>query len=242
MAIDTSGTLDAAGAAGAGSAAGAADVSGAAGAADAAASFSANTADTAGAVWCIPADAGRVLLPMARAAISKALGQPDGAAEDAKAAEAAVWLQQPGACFVTLTQQQQLRGCIGTLQAHQSLLADVKANAVAAALHDQRFKPLSRAELAATQIEVSVLSPMQAMHFDTEAQALAQLRPGVDGVVFQYGRLRSTFLPQVWQQLPDVHQFMAHLLHKAGLPPDFWHAGVQLQRYSVRKWQEAGAS
>jgi hypothetical protein len=182
----------------------------------------------------VPADAGGLLLPIARAAISSALGQARTAAEDAP------WLHEPGACFVTLTRQRQLRGCIGSLEAYRSLLADVKSNAVAAALHDTRFAPLTLAELASTQLEVSVLSPMQTLHFDSQAQALAQLRPGVDGVVFGYGRYRSTFLPQVWEQLPDVFQFMAHLKQKAGLPPDFWAEGIQLQRYQVRKWQERG--
>jgi AmmeMemoRadiSam system protein A len=182
--------------------------------------------------WRVPAAAGEVLLPIAHAAISTALGQPSSAAENA------AWLQEPGACFVTLTWQRQLRGCIGTLEAHRSLLADVKSNAVAAALHDTRFAPLTLAELVSTQLEVSVLSPMQAMQFHDEAHALVQLRPGLDGVVFEYGRYRSTFLPQVWEQLPDVHQFMAHLKHKAGLPPDFWAAGICLKRYSVHKWQE----
>lgn len=184
----------------------------------------------------VPVDAGGILLPIARAAISTALGQPRAAPEDAP------WLQEPGACFVTLTRQRQLRGCIGSLEARRSLLADVKSNAVAAALHDTRFAPLTLAELAATRLEVSVLSPMQPLHFDSQAQALAQLRPGRDGVVFEYGRYRSTFLPQVWEQLPDVYQFMAHLKQKAGLPPDFWDVGVRLQRYKVRKWQEEGAS
>ena len=182
--------------------------------------------------WAVPADAGDTLLPLARAAISSALGEPQVAAADA------AWLQQRGASFVTLTQQGQLRGCIGSLEARRSLTEDVKSNAVAAALHDTRFAPLTLAELAYTSLEVSVLSPMQTMNFDTEAQALAQLHPGVDGVVLQFGRYRSTFLPQVWEQLPDVHQFMSHLKQKAGLPPDFWRAGVQLQRYSVRKWLE----
>jgi len=184
------------------------------------------------AVWRVPAAAGDILLPMARAAISTALGQLSSAAEDAG------WLQEPGACFVTLTRQRQLRGCIGTLEAHRSLLADVKSNAVAAALQDTRFAPLTLAELVSTQLEVSVLSPMQAMEYHDEAHALVQLRPGLDGVVFEYGRYRSTFLPQVWEQLPDVHQFMAHLKQKAGLPPDFWRADVRLKRYSVHKWQE----
>jgi len=154
------------------------------------------------------------------------------------AAEDAPWLQEPGACFVTLTQQGQLRGCIGSLQAYRTLLADLKANAVAAALQDTRFEPLTLAELGATHIEVSLLSALQHLHFDSEAQALAQLRPGVDGVVLEYERYRSTFLPQVWEQLPDVHRFMAHLKQKAGLPPEFWAKGVQLQRYTVSKYKE----
>jgi AmmeMemoRadiSam system protein A len=180
-----------------------------------------------------PDDLGNKLLQMARASISTALGQP------ARGPEAEARLQAPGACFVTLTQHSELRGCIGTLEARRSLLEDVKANAVAAALHDKRFAPLRLAELADTDIEVSVLSPMQAMHFDSEADALAQLRPGVDGVVFMHGAHRSTFLPQVWEQLPTAEEFMAHLKRKAGLPADFWSDGVRLQRYGVQKWHEA---
>jgi len=182
----------------------------------------------------VPADAGNTLLPIARAAISTALGQPHTAAEDAG------WLHEPGACFVTLTRQRQLRGCIGSLEAQRSLLVDVKSNALAAALQDPRFAPLTLAELISTQLEVSVLSPMQTLKFDTESHVLSLLRPGVDGVVFAYGRYRSTFLPQVWAQLPDARHFMAHLKQKAGLPADFWDEGVQLQRYSVCKWQEKG--
>lgn len=175
---------------------------------------------------------GANLLPIARAAISLALGRALVAAEDA------LWLQGQGACFVTLTQQGQLRGCIGTLEARRSLLADVKANAVAAALGDPRFAPLAVTELGHTEIEVSWLSALQAMHFDSEAHALAQLQPGVDGVVLEFERYRSTFLPQVWEQLPSASDFLAHLKHKAGLPPGFWAKGVRLHRYSVRKWKE----
>ncbi|MFZ4623922.1 MAG: AmmeMemoRadiSam system protein A [Rhodoferax sp.] len=176
---------------------------------------------------------GQTLLPIARAAISTALHRPLQAQEDAP------WLQQPGACFVTLTQQGQLRGCIGSLEARRSLLADVKANAVAAALHDPRFPSLTLAELADTQVELSLLSPMQPMQFRDEADALAQLRPGTDGVVFEFERHRSTFLPQVWEQLPNVAEFMAHLKNKAGLPASFWASGVRLHRYTVDKWKES---
>ena len=180
----------------------------------------------------LPSDPGPTLLPLARAAISSALGVPQAVAEDAP------WLQTRGACFVTLTQRGQLRGCIGTLEAHRSLRDDVKANAIAAALHDPRFLPLALSELRETRIEISLLSPMQSLPFDNEAQALARLQPGVDGVVFEFDRHRSTFLPQVWAQLPTPQQFMAQLKRKAGLPPDFWAKGVRLQRYSVRKLTE----
>lgn len=175
---------------------------------------------------------GQILLQIARAAISTALGHPR------HADESPTWLQSPGACFVTLTQRGELRGCIGSLEARRSLLADVKANAVAAALHDMRFAPLRLAELARTRIEVSLLSPTLLMHFANETDALAQLQPGVDGVVFEFGNHRSTFLPQVWDQLPRPGDFMAHLKRKAGLPPGFWTNEVRLQRYTVRKWSE----
>jgi len=181
----------------------------------------------------LPIDAGATLLPIARAAIAGALGQHAVAQVDAP------WLQEPGASFVTLTQNGALRGCIGTLEVRQTLLADVQSNALAAAFHDPRFAPLTAHELEATDIEVSVLSALQHLHFGSEADALSQLRPGIDGVVFAFGHHRSTFLPQVWEQLPDPRTFMAHLKRKAGLAPDFWADGITLQRYTVTKWTES---
>lgn len=180
-------------------------------------------------------DAGQgcVLLPIARAAISCALNMPRVADESAP------WLAEPGACFVTLTQHGRLRGCIGSLEAHRSLLADVKGNAVAAALRDSRFSPLSRTELGSTKIEISLLSPTREMSFLDEADALAQLRPGVDGVVFEYATRRGTYLPQVWEHFSQPRQFLASLKNKAGLPGDFWAEGVKLSRYTVTKWEEA---
>lgn len=177
----------------------------------------------------------RVLLQIARAAIAESLGL--SVAE--KKLEDDDWLQQKGACFITLMQQGQLRGCIGTLEAHRALLDDVIANAKAAAFKDTRFSPLASEEFNTTQIELSLLSPMQRMSFTSEQEALSQLQPGVDGVVFQYGYQRSTFLPQVWEQLPDAKDFMAHLKHKAGLPVDFWADDVKLSRYTVSKWTES---
>jgi AmmeMemoRadiSam system protein A len=184
---------------------------------------------------------GPLLLQIARSAISNKLGQAVALPEPSS--QAADVLQAAGASFVTLNQQGQLRGCIGSLQAHRPLMVDIQANAIAAALHDPRFAPLRLVELEITTVEVSVLSAMQPMPFSSEADALAQLRPGVDGVVFEFGHYRSTFLPQVWEQLPNARQFMAHLKHKAGLAPDFWAAEVRLQRYTVAKFKEVeGAS
>jgi AmmeMemoRadiSam system protein A len=181
----------------------------------------------------VPTEKGQILIPIARATISQALGETMQPREDA------TWLKELGACFVTLTQQGDLRGCIGSLEAHRPLLLDVKANAYAAAFRDPRFSPLTLGELDYTEVEVSLLSPMQPMTFCDEREALAQLRPGVDGVVFECGGYRSTFLPQVWEQLPECGIFMAHLKRKAGVPADFWAPDVKLARYTVRKWKES---
>ncbi|HXV10201.1 MAG TPA: AmmeMemoRadiSam system protein A [Burkholderiales bacterium] len=180
----------------------------------------------------LPRDAGSVLLPLARAAIAAELGI-EHAATDAHP-----WLRQPGACFITLTAAAQLRGCIGTLRAHRVLLEDVRANAVAAAFRDPRFKPLAVSEFSDIAVEISVLSPLEPMTVVDEQDAIRQLRPGVDGVVFQYGHHSGTFLPQVWESFADPAEFLAHLRYKAGLPPDFWDSEVKLSRYAVTKWRE----
>ena len=183
----------------------------------------------------LPADAGGILIPLARAAIATHLALPC----EATAGASAAWLTRQGATFVTLTQHGQLRGCIGTLQAHRALGADVTANAVAAAVRDPRFSPLTPAEFDGIRVEVSVLSAIEVMRFHDETDALAQLRPGIDGVIFQYGYHRSTFLPQVWDEFREAGLFMGHLKHKAGLPPDFWDPAVTLSRYTVAKWCES---
>lgn len=175
---------------------------------------------------------GKVLLDLARNAIAEALGAPPRPLPQAD------WLQEYGATFVTLTRCGQLRGCIGSLQAHRPLVEDVCRNACAAAFQDPRFAPLGRDELESVCCEVSLLSPAEPIAFKDEKDALAQLRPGMDGVILEYGRHRSTFLPQVWEQLPDPCQFMVHLKRKAGLPDDFWNDDIRLSRYTVTKWCE----
>jgi uncharacterized protein len=148
-----------------------------------------------------------------------------------------VWLEEPAATFVTLTFHGQLRGCIGTLEAHRSLYDDVTQNARAAAFGDPRFPPLAADELPAVGIEVSVLTVPQPLQFTSEADALRRLRPGIDGVIFQYGERRATLLPQVWEQLPEPHEFMAHLKQKAGLPANFRADDVRLAVYQVEKFR-----
>jgi hypothetical protein len=179
-----------------------------------------------------PSNAGRVLLPLARSAIAAQLGVTQAFEDDSQ------WLKEQGACFITVRRDDKLRGCIGTLRAHRALAEDVKANAVAAAFRDPRFAPLNAGELAAISLEISLLSALDAMAFADEKEALGQLRPGVDGIVFEYGHHTSTFLPQVWEDIKEPTEFLASLKYKAGLPPDFWDPTVRLSRYTVSKWRE----
>ncbi len=176
---------------------------------------------------------GRLLTTLARQAIASEFEEPQTELPHPD------WLNQPGAVFVTLTQEDQLRGCIGSLEAHRSLFDDVQSNARAAAFKDPRFPPLKQQELAGIQVEVSLLSPAMPIRFSNEADALAQLRPGIDGVILQHGWHRATFLPQVWEQLPEARDFISHLKRKAGLATDFWADDLQLSRYQVEKFKEA---
>ena len=175
---------------------------------------------------------GMVLLAIARESLAAALGLGSEAARDEP------WLREAGATFVTLREGGDLRGCVGTLRAWRPLLDDVRSNARAAAFSDTRFPPVQAWEYREISMEVSLLSPCEPCEFGCEEEALAQLRPGIDGIVFEFQERRSTFLPQVWEQLPQPGDFLAHLKRKAGLPPAFWDAGVKLWRYTVTKWCE----
>ena len=183
---------------------------------------------------------GKILLQIARAAISHALHVPFSAAIAVD--KGAPWLSQPGATFVTLTYKGQLRGCVGSLLACESLIEDVSSNAISAALRDTRFPPLTEDELDEISVEVSLLSELQPLDFVNEQDAITKLRPGIDGIIFEYGPYRSTFLPQVWENLPQPQSFLHELKAKAGLSEDFWADNIKLSRYTVTKWREANFS
>jgi uncharacterized protein len=183
---------------------------------------------------------GRILLQIARTAICRVLHVPYSATVTVN--ENAAWLSQPGATFVTLTYSGELRGCIGSLLACDPLIEDVSSNAISAAMRDTRFSPLTADELDEISVEVSLLSELQPLSFANEADVLTKLRPGVDGIVFEYGAYRSTFLPQVWESLPQPQHFLGKLKAKAGLSEDFWADDVKLLRYTVSKWREADFS
>jgi AmmeMemoRadiSam system protein B/AmmeMemoRadiSam system protein A len=178
---------------------------------------------------------GPVLLAHARAAIAGALQL------DASVAPDRAFLRQPGASFVTLHRRRELRGCIGSLTARRPLGVDVRENAVAAAFSDPRFRPLTRSEYAEVDVEVSVLSASTPLAVGSEAELLSRLRAGVDGLTLEFGDCRGTFLPQVWQSLPDAREFVAELKRKAGLPRDFWSPQLQVSRYTVDKYTEPQA-
>jgi AmmeMemoRadiSam system protein A len=119
---------------------------------------------------------------------------------------------------------------------------DVRTNATAAAFDDPRFASMTREEYGDLAVEVSVLSPSTALIAFSEQSLLEQLRPGVDGVTLQLGDCRGTFLPQVWESLPDPREFVAHLKRKAGLPLEFWSQELAVSRYTVEKFAEAQAA
>lgn len=160
-------------------------------------------------------------------------GLQHGTALAVEAADFAAPLSEAGASFVTLHRRDELRGCIGSLQAFRPLVSDVAENAFAAAFRDPRFTPLRDQELADLTLEISVLSAPQIMRFSSEQDLLQQLQPQRDGLILQDGSHRGTFLPSVWDALPEPGRFLQHLKLKAGLAPDHWSQDIQVWRYST---------
>ena len=184
---------------------------------------------------------GKILLDAARRSIGAALNSaPPPLLPDES------WLREMRATFVTLKQQGNLRGCIGMLEAARPLGTDVIANARAAAFSDPRFKPLTGKELDDLEIEVSILSRPARMLFEDHADLLRQLEPGKDGLIIESGSgaatRRGTFLPQVWESLPDPEQFIAQLKLKASLPANTRTTACRFRRYRVVKWTESGVA
>ena len=180
---------------------------------------------------------GLELLALARSSIGAALGMnalPQPRNES--------WMRELRASFVTLKQRGRLRGCVGMLEPVRALGEDVIANARAAALNDSRFAPLSQADFAEIDLEISLLSRPVRLAFEDHQDLLAQLVPGEDGLILECdspdGRRRGTFLPQVWHDIPNPEDFVAHLKSKAGVPADTRSTRCTIRRYRVRKWVE----
>ena len=149
-------------------------------------------------------------------------------------------LRAEGASFVTLTTGGALRGCIGALEAYQSLAADVREHAVAAALQDPRFPPVVENELNGIHIEVSRLTAPQLLEYSSSEDLLAKLRPHIDGVILKDGHRRATFLPQVWEKLPEPAAFLNNLCSKMGARQDLWRdTKLPVYVYQVEEFQES---
>lgn len=142
-------------------------------------------------------------------------------------------LQQQGASFVTLHKKGQLRGCIGTLEARQPLVRDIVEHAFQAAFRDPRFPAVDKNEIEQLEIEISILGKPETIDFKDEVDLLSKLRPGIDGLILEYGSNRSTFLPTVWEQLPKAEDFIQHLKIKAGLSKDWWNNEAKISRYET---------
>jgi AmmeMemoRadiSam system protein B/AmmeMemoRadiSam system protein A len=180
---------------------------------------------------------GQTLVKLARQTISQKLGKrpikvdPDALKDSA--------LQEKRGTFVTLTIDKQLRGCIGNLEARDSIAAGVERNAVNAAFHDPRFSPLKADELDRVDIEVSILTEPRPLEYRDSNELISKLRVNVDGVILQKGSAGATFLPQVWEQLPRPEKFLSHLCMKAGLPADTWKKGnLDISTYQVQYFEE----
>lgn len=187
----------------------------------------------------ISEEKGRQLIELARQTIARRLGvKPDDAAEiESRLSDE--FFQSKRGTFVTLTKSNQLRGCIGNLLPDKPLKEGIKDNAINAAFNDPRFPALSKDELDQIAIEVSLLTEPQPLAYTDADDLLTKLRPHVDGVILRKGMHSSTFLPQVWEQLPDKESFLSHLCLKAGLPGDEWKKGdLEILTYQVQYFEE----
>lgn len=181
---------------------------------------------------------GGYLISVARSAIEQNLF---GAGDKAKdAAGLSPKFSDRRGTFVTLTIHKQLRGCIGHIIPQESIIEGIRINALNAAFRDPRFPPLSKEEFEKVEIEISILTEPKDLYYDGYEDLLAKLRPGIDGVILKKGFHQATFLPQVWEQLPDKGEFLKHLCMKAGLGADAWkRERLEVLVYQVQAFEEA---
>ena len=177
----------------------------------------------------LPLNQQKILLDIAKASIQAGMGRSGPPGIDLQPFPEA--LKALRASFVTLELDGRLRGCIGSLNAARPLVEDVLHNAYAAAFRDPRFPPVTAEELTRLDIHISLLTPAEPMQFASEEDLLGQIQPGVDGLILEDQGRRGTFLPSVWESLPEARQFLAHLKRKAGLPEDYWSGTVRVWRY-----------
>lgn len=178
----------------------------------------------------------RELLALARASIDSALASPAGLLVPFTAAMLSASLMVRRSSFVTLRRGDELRGCCGTLEASRPLAEDVWRNAWAAAFSDYRFPQLTAAEWPQVSLHLSLLTPPELLHIATEGQLLAELRPSVDGLILESDTGRATFLPAVWEQIPEPVQFVQQLKMKAGWPAGYWSDRVRAYRYTTESF------
>ena len=180
-----------------------------------------------------------VLIKLARGAIAEEFGIDSGIDIDILHKQNP-WLDEPGAAFVTLNRKQDgsLRGCIGSIIAHQSLFDDIIQNAKSAAFGDPRFQALSKDEFDKITIEVSILGQPKALNYDSIDDLRSKIRPGIDGVIFRLGTYQATYLPQVWKQLPNFDAFFSTLCQKAGLEPSCLERHPDIYTYQAEEFYE----
>jgi AmmeMemoRadiSam system protein A len=184
---------------------------------------------------------GQLLVKLARQTLSEHLAKqiPQNETDSLNAALSDSCFDSACGTFVTLTIDGQLRGCIGNLTSSESLATGVRRNAINAAFHDPRFSALSPSELDRVTIEVSILSEPRPLYYRETAGLLKKLRPHIDGVILRKDFASATFLPQVWEQLPQPQDFLAHLCLKAGLASDAWqHSELEVSTYQVQCFEE----
>ena len=180
---------------------------------------------------------GTELLRLARGSIEHGLVHSEPLPIDCDALPRS--LAEKGATFTTLRVESELRGCRGTLEASRPIAEDVAHSAFLAAFRDPRFDPVSEDELDAIRLEVCVLSPLESIPVADEAELLERLTPGTDGLVILADGRRATFLPSVWETLPDPRRFLAALKLKCGLADDYWSKRLEFQRYRTTSYAES---